>query len=81
MGLFDGPDSPHPLLLHPPLLKDVSLYTAVNTLVENKIHRVWVIDSGFKPVGVVSLSDVLMSVGNPEVLEAISGMSAACAIL
>eukprot|EP00009_Paramoeba_aestuarina_P006754 CAMPEP_0201523648 /NCGR_PEP_ID=MMETSP0161_2-20130828/20684_1 /ASSEMBLY_ACC=CAM_ASM_000251 /TAXON_ID=180227 /ORGANISM="Neoparamoeba aestuarina, Strain SoJaBio B1-5/56/2" /LENGTH=309 /DNA_ID=CAMNT_0047922833 /DNA_START=67 /DNA_END=996 /DNA_ORIENTATION=+ len=37
---------------------DTSLLQAVQTMAEEKIHRVWVIDDDFKPVGVVSLTDV-----------------------
>lgn len=37
---------------------ETSLLEAVQVMFESHIHRVWVIDDEFKPVGVVSLTDV-----------------------
>jgi len=43
-----------------------TLATVIKKLVENKIHRVWIVNDGLKPIGVVSLTDVIDAfVGNP----------------
>mmetsp|Transcript_19020 Transcript_19020/g.53354 ORF Transcript_19020/g.53354 Transcript_19020/m.53354 type:complete len:311 (-) Transcript_19020:294-1226(-) len=40
------------------LTDDATLLDVVNTLVESKIHRVWLVDADGKPTGVVSLTDI-----------------------
>jgi len=37
---------------------DAKFADLVGEMVENKLHRLWIIDDDFKPVGVVSLTDV-----------------------
>jgi len=36
-----------------------SLGTVVQTLVEKKVHRVWVVDENRHPVGIVSITDIM----------------------
>ncbi|KAK3258723.1 hypothetical protein CYMTET_32243 [Cymbomonas tetramitiformis] len=45
----------HPLTCTP----DSSLESVMRMIVENQIHRVYVIDNGYKPVGVVTITDIL----------------------
>lgn len=37
---------------------ETTVADAVKTMVEDKVHRLWVIDADFKPVGVVSMTDL-----------------------
>lgn len=41
---------------------DDKLDMAINKLVESKVHRLWVTDENDKPVGVLSLTDVIRTV-------------------
>jgi len=39
-----------------------ALETAIKLLAENKVHRVWIVDNQQKPLGVLSLKDVLLEI-------------------
>jgi len=39
-----------------------TLQTAINMLAENNIHRVYIVDDSKKPIGVISLKDILLNV-------------------
>lgn len=46
------------------VMEDVSLSHVLFSLSDNKIHRVWLVDSDKKPLGVISLTDILKGVYN-----------------
>ena len=50
---------------------ETTLLSAVTTLVENQLHRVYIIDDNYRPVGVLALSDVIRLVMNFEYTTAV----------
>eukprot|EP00762_Andalucia_godoyi_P005799 ANDGO_06943.mRNA.1 Protein SDS23 len=48
--------------------KDAELVTAVKSMVDNKVHRLWIVDANAKPVAVFSLTDLFRLAQLPELL-------------
>jgi CBS domain-containing protein len=48
---------------YPPITvqPDDTLETVMKTVVENRIHRVYLVDASFKPIGVISLVDIIQA--------------------
>mmetsp|Transcript_45783 Transcript_45783/g.115254 ORF Transcript_45783/g.115254 Transcript_45783/m.115254 type:complete len:330 (+) Transcript_45783:108-1097(+) len=51
-----------PVVVNP----DSTLAQLITTIVENKLHHVWVVDGDFKPAGVITLTDVMKAIRDHE---------------